>query len=130
MNATKEKEERSEKFIEIDNFVNSKTKDEVIVKHTAKVVWLEKINMKGKIDKRPCQKEANTERLKKAIHSFEKDVDDFVELVEDNCGPAIEVEYKAEPFCKTDEMIKALVDKMPKCILESIVADLDRVLKK
>lgn len=126
MNATKEKEERSEKFVEIDNFVESKTKDEVIVKHTAKIVWLEKINMKGKIDKRPCQKEANTERLKKAIHSFEKDVDDFVEMVEDNCGPAIEVEYKAEPFCRTDEMIKALIDTMPKSILESLLKTLEK----
>ena len=130
MNATKEKEERSEKFVEIDNFVESKTKDEVIVKHIAKIVWLEKINMKGKIDKRPCQKEANTERLKKAIHSFEKDVDDFVEMVEDNCGPAIEVEYKAEPFCRTDEMIKALIDTMPKSILKSLLDTLEGPLKK
>ena len=130
MNATKEKEGRSEKFIEIDNFVNSKTKDEVIVKHTAKVVWLEKINMKGKIDKRPCQKEANTERLKKAIHSFEKDVDDFVEMVEDNCGPAIEVEYKAEPFCKTEEMIKSLVKSMPSSILTDLLDTLESTLKK
>ena len=123
MNAT---EKRSEKHLEIDKFVESKTKDEVIVKHTTKIVWLEKINMKGKIDKRPCQKEANTERLKKAIHSFEKDVDDFVEMVEDNCGPAIEVEYKAEPFCRTDEMIKALIDSMPKSILKSLLDTLEK----